>query len=57
MALLPLASLFMPILEIKRAVESVLSVFCMEEVAKEAKKAYLGLLTQFGYSTGGGVGY
>jgi len=47
----------MPILEIKKALKSILSVFCREEVAKEVKKAYLGLLTQFGYSTGGGVGY
>jgi len=28
----------MPILETKRAVESVLSVFCMEEVGQEVKK-------------------
>jgi len=31
----------MPILEIKKAIKSVLRVFCREEVAKEAKKAYL----------------
>jgi len=33
---LPLASLFMPIIGIKRAIESVLSVFCMEEVEQES---------------------
>jgi hypothetical protein len=34
----------MPIVRIKRAIESILSMFCMEEVEKEGKRAYLALL-------------
>ncbi len=39
-----LASLFMPIIETKRAIGTILSVFGIEEVEEWARRAYLALL-------------